>query len=147
MNDNRLTSRLLTYWKNIKKNDDLPDFRKNNPALIVDLWEQCFVLSVIPPHFSSYKYEYIGEKIRKIQVRDSMGMTFDLKSAQFPNSILVPRLNTVNSLLELKKPQEYSGQMPSHNGKMVRYRTIMLPFGNDKLGISHIVIGVSYLEL
>lgn len=146
MNDNRLTERLTKYWSRIKKDEVMPDFRKNNPAVIEDLWEQCFVLSVVPPNCSSYKYEYLGEKIKKIYTDDLIGLTFDLKGRQFPNSVLVPRLRTINSLLELKSPQEDTGKMPISSGKIIKYRTITLPFGNKKAGITHIVVGVSYRE-
>ncbi len=146
MNDNRLTARLIDYWKRIKKDDVIPDFKKNNPALIEDLWEQCFVLSIIPPNCAAYKYEFLGKEIKRIYARDLLGMTFDLKNGQFPNSVIVPRLKVMNSLFDLKSPQEDSGQMPIVGGKIVKYRTIMLPFGNEKSGITHIVIGVSYRE-
>ncbi len=146
MNDNRLTVRLMDYWKRLKKDDVIPDFKKNNPAMIEDLWEQCFVLSVVPPNCSGYKYEYIGKEIKKIYLKDLLGMTFDLKNGQFPNSVIVPKLQVMNTLIDIKTPQEDSGQMPIAGGKIIKYRTIMLPFGNEKSGITHVVVGVSCRE-
>lgn len=146
MNDNRLVDRLVNYWKRIKKDAILPDYKKNNPASIEDLWQQCFVLSIIPPNCAGYKYEYLGEKIIKIYGADLLGRTMNMSNKQFPDSILVPRLKAINSLLDLKEPQEDVGQMPSPAGKLIKYRTILLPFGNEKAGLTHIVAGVSYRE-
>ncbi|MEQ1790360.1 MAG: PAS domain-containing protein [Rickettsiales bacterium] len=146
MLDKRLTVRLEKYWQHIKKDEEIPDFRRNNPAMIEDMWEQCFVLSVIPPMGKAYKYEYLGVKIRKMYGGDLTGMSVDLKSKQFPNSAIVPRLQTISSLLDMKTPQECSGEMPTIDGKFIKYRTILLPFGNEKSGITHVVAGVSYRE-
>ncbi len=146
MNDNRLVNRLVDYWKRVKKDDLLPDFKKNNPASIEDIWQQCFVLSIIQPNFTGYKYEYMGDKIIKIYGKDLMGRTMSLSNRQFPDSIISPRLKSINSLSDLKEPQEDMGQMPAPGGKFIKYRTILLPFGNEKAGLTHIVAGVSYRE-
>ncbi len=146
MNDNRLINRLIEYWKRLKKDDILPDFKKNNPAAIEDIWEQCFVLSTIPSNFIAYKYEYLGKKITHLYGKDVVGKSINMKDKQFPNSIIVPRLQAINSLSDLKEPQEDVGQMPLSSGKIIKYRTILLPFGNEKDGLTHIVAGVSYRE-
>jgi hypothetical protein len=145
MNDNRLIVRMLDYWKRIKKDEILPDFRKNNPTMIEDLWQQCFVLSLVPGHLTTFKYEYMGDKIKSAYIDNIINMTFDLKSKQFPSSIIAPKLQNVLKVMEMKSPHEDQGQMPGPNGKFLKYRTILLPFG-DKNGLTHIVVGVSFRE-
>jgi hypothetical protein len=75
-----------------------------------------------------------------------MGRTVNMSNKQFPDSIIVPRLQAINSLFDLKEPQEDTGQMPMSTGKFIKYRTILLPFGSAKAGLTHIVAGVSYRE-
>lgn len=145
MNDNRLIVRLSDYWNRIKKDDLIPDFRKNNPASIEDLWEQCFVLSIVPPDLFCFKYEYLGEKIQKIYGSDLTGTIVNIKNKQFPNSVIVPKLQSINILSDMK-PSEDSGQMPHDSGKIIKYRTVLLPFGNESKGLTHIVVGVSFRE-
>jgi len=146
MLEQRLVVRLLGYWERVKKEDIMPDFRRNNPAMIEDLWGQCFVISVVPPSCKAYKYEYLGDKIRVLCTGDITGKTFDAQNKYSGNSLVTPKMEAIIALMELKKPQEDSGQMPSKNGKFVKYRTILLPFGNENMGITHIVGGVSYRE-
>lgn len=146
MHDNRLTTRLIDYWNRLKKDDVIPDFKRNNPAMIEDLWDQCFVLYIIPPDCSAYRYEYLGEKIKEMYGRDITGTFVDLKNRQFLNAVIIPRLQVMKSLLDMKTPQEDSGQLPTKTRQFVKYRIIMLPFGSEQSGVTHIVVGVSYRE-
>lgn len=146
MHDNRLTTRLIDYWNRIRKNDEIPDFKRNNPTSIADLWERCFVLYIIPPNYSAYRYEYIGEKIQEIYGRDITGTFVDAKNRMSINDVIIPRLQTVKTLIEIKTPQEDSGQLPTRNGKFIKYRIVLLPFGNSEGVVTHILIGVSYSE-
>lgn len=145
MNDNRLIVRMLDYWNRIRKEELLPDFRKNNPAMIEDLWQQCFVLSVVPGHLTTFKYEYMGDRVKNMYMDNITNMTFDLKSKQFPSSIIAPKLQNVLKVMEMKSPHDDQGQMPGHNGKFIKYRMILLPFGNEK-SLTHIIVGVSFRE-
>ena len=146
MSDKRLVIRLVDYWNRIKKDDEIPDFRKNNPTAIEDIWEQCLVLSVVPNNKLTYKYDYLGDKIKKIYGNDLTGVVINLNGKQFPDSIVAPRLKSIHSLSDIKFPQEDTGQMPTDKGKFVKYRTVILPFGNKKAGLTHVVVGVSYRE-
>ncbi|MEQ1705954.1 MAG: PAS domain-containing protein [Rickettsiales bacterium] len=146
MNDNRLTARLTSYWENLKKDDIVPDFKKNNPARIADLWEQCFVLSLLPNNFNYYKYEYIGDKIKKLYGEDVTGTMVNIGNSKFPNSVIMPKLQAIKSLSDMKSPTEDSGQMVQNSGKIIKYRSVLLPFGNEKSGLTHIIAGISHRE-
>ena len=141
MFDQRLTTRLLDYWGRLKKDDVVPDFKKNNPAMVEDLWSQCFVVSIIPQQSLMYKYEYVGDRVKEAYGRDPSGQTVDLKIKQFPNSVVAGALGTV---MESKAPQHSEGQAATTTGKMIKYRAILLPFGNEATGLTHVVVGLSY---
>ncbi|MEQ1789315.1 MAG: PAS domain-containing protein [Rickettsiales bacterium] len=146
MNENRLTTRLTEYWNDLKQDDVIPDFEQNNPALIGDLWDQCFVLYIIPPNYSAYRYEYLGAQIKEMYGRDLTGTFVDLKNRQFLDAVIIPRLQVIRSVLNLKTPQEDSGQLPTKNKKFIKYRIVLLPFGSESAGTTHIVVGVSFRE-
>lgn len=141
MFEQRLTVRLMDYWERLKKDDTMPDFKKNNPGMISDLWDQCFVVSIVPQQGTFYKYEYVGKKVREAYGRDPTGQTVDLKIKHFPNMIVASKLPAV---MEIEAPQESEGQAPTANGKFLKYRAILLPFGNEKEGLTHILVGLSY---
>lgn len=146
MYENRLIVRLNDYWNRLKKDDVLPDFKKNNPAMIEDLWQQCFVLSIVPTKFPVYKYEFLGDKVKAVYGRDITGTVVDLNSKQFPNSIISPKLKKIVELAEINQPLEEQGQTPSKGSKFIKYRMILLPFGNEGAGLTHIVAGLSFRE-
>lgn len=147
MMENRLVVRLKNYWERIKKDSPMPDFKKNNPAMIEDLWSQCFVLAVLPPVGSNYKYDFLGDKVKDVYRRDLTGSTVDLQGSQFPNSIVSKHLKEVGeSAFSLNQPLEDEGQTPSVGGKFIKYRIVMLPFGGDKQGVTHILVGLSFRE-
>lgn len=146
MLENRLVVRLMGYWERLRKDDVLPDFKKNNPAIIEDLWQQCFVLHILPARTGAYKYEYLGDKIKTLYGHDYTGMTFDFHNRQFPNSIISTGLQNMIFAEKHDAPREENGQVPGNAGKIIKYRTILLPFGSEKAGLTHIVCGVSYRE-
>jgi len=146
MLEQRLVVRLLGYWERVKKEDSMPDFRRNNPAMIEDLWGQCFILSVVSKSDNAYKYEHLGDQLYALCTSDIKGKTFNAKNKGAGNSLVTPKMENINAIMEQKTPQEDSGQMPSKNGKLLKYRTILLPFGNESAGITHILGGVSYRE-
>lgn len=146
MSENRLVTRLLNYWQRLKNDEPMPDFRKNNPSMIEDLWGQCFVVAVTAPNSTAYKYVYLGDKIRKIYGGDMDGVIVDIHDRKFPNSVIAPLLKQIKSDSDISDAREYSGNVLSPDGKLIKYRTILLPFGNKKLGLTHIVCGFSYRE-
>lgn len=146
MLEQRLVVRLLGYWERIKKEDAMPDFKRNNPAMIEDLWGQCFIISVISIADNAYKYDYLGDKLYALCSNDIKGKTFNARNKGAGNSLVTPRMENITALMELKTPQEDNGQMPTTSGKLIKYRTILLPFGNETAGITHMLGGVSYRE-
>jgi hypothetical protein len=145
MSENRLVVRMMGYWERIRKDEHLPDFRKNNPAMIEDLWQQCFVLSSAVPKSTIYKYEFIGEKVKDIYKQDLTGQVFDLQGKDFPNLVISPRLREIGGL-DIPTPQEISGQVSGSGGKIIKYRIILLPFGNQKNVLTHVIAGVSFIK-
>lgn len=143
--EKRLVIRLMGYWERLRNGDPLPDFKKNNPAMIEDLWTQCFVLSIAPPRGAVYKYEYLGDKVKDVYGGDISGRSFELQNRQFPNSIIARRLQEMVKT-GTKTPQEDSGHTPSADGKLIKYRIVLLPFGNEKSGLTHIIVGISFRE-
>lgn len=141
MFEQRLTARLMDYWLRLKKDDVMPDYKKNNPAAIEDLWPQCFVVSIRPQQGTFYKYEYVGAKVKEAYGRDLLGQTVDFKVPQFPNSVIAEKLPAV---MEIETPQHSEGQSAISGGKMLKYRAILLPFGNEHDGLTHVLVGLSY---
>jgi len=143
--EQRLVVRLMGYWERIRKDKPIPDFNKNNPESISDLWQQCFVLSVVAGGEHVYKYEFMGDGLVNLYGKESVGKVFSLRDREFPNNVLATGLKEMFADGVAPAPKEKDGQAVGKAGKIVKYRLILLPFGKDNK-VTHIVCGVSYRE-
>ena len=67
MNEHRLTDRLTTYWDNLRKDADLPDFGHFNASAVDDIWQQCILFTVQPPVIGktpSLNFYKVGDKLK-----------------------------------------------------------------------------------
>jgi len=141
MQEQRLSHRVLKYWETVRKNHEMPEMQRLNTAAIEDVWPYCFLLSVdTHGKVPIYHYEYMGDPIAKIYGRDLTGMIVDQTTKQFPGKVIHHKFN---DLLSSHKPVHDEGHFVSETGKLIKYRACILPFGNDKKGVTHIVVGLS----
>mgnify|MGYP002786137991 CR=1 FL=1 len=140
MQEQRLTFRLQNYWEQIRKENEFPDIRQFNASIVEDIWPFCFQVSIgkkTPPTFT---YDYMGEKLADVYGRNLTGLTVDPRMAHFPGSILSGGLTNV---IHRRIPMQDNGHLINYDGKMVRYRACLLPFGNERDGLTHIIAGLS----
>jgi PAS domain len=145
MNEHRLTDRLTSYWDNLRKDKEIPDFSQFNSSAIDDLWQQCILFTVSPttegrsPSLNFYK---IGDKLRTIYGQNAEGKTFNPAQRQFQGAAVVRKIDTV---LANPIPLVDIGQFIGDNSKMVKYRSCLLPFGRDGV-VTHVIAGISWRE-
>lgn len=140
MQEQRITHRLKSYWDLIKKDERYPDIHRFNVGAVEDVWPSCFRVSVSPGTPPGFTYEYMGEELAMMYGHDLTGLTVDKRMAHFPGSVLHERLD--NIMLK-KEPMQDSGHLINYDGKMIRYRACLLPFGNERDGITHIICGLT----
>jgi hypothetical protein len=145
MQEHRLTDRLTTYWNNLRKDKDIPDFAQFNSSAIDDLWQQCILFTVIPttegraPHLNFYR---IGDKLKPIYGHETVGKAFNPAQRHFQGAAVVRKIDEV---LANPTPVVDIGQFIGENSKMVKYRSCLLPFGRDSL-VTHVIAGLSWRE-
>ena len=146
MEDPRITIRLLQYWQMIRKNELFPSIEQFNSAVIGDLWQQCFLVSV-DTHAAQnqkFKYEYMGPFIIAAYGKDLTGVTINSEaSKKFPGKMALKKMDEVVSEY---RPMEDSGYFVNEAGKLIKYRACFLPFGTKQGGLTHIMSGFSYRE-
>lgn len=140
MIEQRLNRRLMKYWNLVRKARPLPEIQQFNPAAIEDVWPFCFRVSVDRRHRLSFKYEYMGEPIAKIYGQDLTDMTVDCRMKHFPGAVIHQKLADV---VEKGAPLIDEGHFMAQQGYLIKYRACILPFGNTKKGMTHIVVGLS----
>ena len=147
MDDKRLTMRLMNYWKRLGK-DELPDFAKLNTAAIDDLWQSCMVVVPLPRSSNTrtqttLKLHHMGRKLSEVMGNAAVGSYVMARARQFSGDKILERMD---ELIATARPIEESGQFISDKHKVVKYRSCMLPFGNAKDGVTHVVVGLSWRE-
>ncbi|MGE3714041.1 MAG: hypothetical protein AB7F82_05880 [Alphaproteobacteria bacterium] len=141
MQEQRLTVRLRSYWDMVRKDQPYPDIHRFNTSAIEDIWPFCFRVSINHTRPPTFTYEYMGEELVKLYGHDLTGLTVSPKMAHFPGSMLHQRLE---NLLQLGgQPMQDNGHLINFDGKLIRYRACLLPLGNERNGITHIICGLS----
>ncbi len=138
--EKRITLRLMGYWDSLHKDNLLPDIKKFNPHSIEEIWPYCFRVSLQPGKAKAYKYDYMGPPLARLYGQDMTNLTVDTRMSNFPGSVLHGRLDEVT---ETKSPAKDENHMLTAEGKMVKYRACLIPFGNEKKGVTHIVAGLT----
>ena len=143
MHDKRLTTRLISYWDQIRKQRVMPEIVMLNPASIEEMWKQCFLLAVLPSNQDTrqYNYEYMAPQIIEAYGRNLTGQIVNIKARTFPGSKVISK---VDELILKPAPVIEEGQFVSENNKIVKFRSCLLPFGKESGEVTHIVGGVSW---
>ncbi len=145
MLEKRLDDRLTKYWELLKKDETLPAFGKFNTAAIDDIWDSCVLFSVSKGGSSdnkNYTFHRMGDKVRKLYNEDLTGSSLKPKQKATKGATIVKRIDEVVTQLI---PIYDSGQFVSDNQKIVKFRSCLLPFGNDN-DVTHVVAGLSWRE-
>ncbi len=145
MHDQRLIERLTHYWNSMCRGKDMPRFAQFNSSAIADIWQQCLLFSVQPG--SSERsvgliFQMIGDQLQGIYGQEMLGAAFSHKHRHFQGAAVVGRAGEV---LASPAPLIDIGQFACNSGKMIKFRSCLLPFGQQGV-VTHIVAGLSWRE-
>ncbi len=82
----------------------------------------------------------MGEPVAEMYGRDLTGTVVDQTTKQFPGKVLHYKFDQV---LDCKSPLSDDGHFINEAGKLIKYRASILPLGNKKKGVTHIIVGIS----
>ena len=120
----------------------MPDMAMFNSAPIEDLWQKCMKIEVQPGQDGkTYTYRYMGADIIKMFGRDYTNTDINRKIYnKYPFGVLV---KTMDQALETSTLVIDENQLVNEMGKVIKYRSCVLPFGNETKGITHFIVGIS----
>jgi hypothetical protein len=168
MQEKRLTHRLTEYWNQMREEASLPSWEYFDPASFGDMWQQCCGWKVDAENSSTivYTYEYAGDSVTKIVGGSLKGkkvaspqLKLDEKAARkaranmppggiflshfhnFPPARILEKIDRT-----VKKPAIVieEGRVVNGDGKNVRFRSCLLPFGTHDGKVTHMVLGLSW---
>ena len=143
MNEKRLSSRIIAYWDKLKgESENIPEMSKFRPAMVEEVWDKCIKVKVeIKDGVPRFKFEHIGAEVekaigKKAKSQDGMGI------ASVPGGRILSRVSLL--LSQLAMPIQDQGEFLNEKSQMVKYRSCILPFGNKKGEITHVIVALSW---
>lgn len=140
-NEKRLTSRLITYWSLVKKDNPMPLIEHFNAGALDDVWQQCMMLSVDTRKGAIFKCEYMGDLLIDIYGIDMKGEVLESRNVSFPG---LKMYKILEEMVGKDVPHEDGGFFLNNKGDMVKYRACFLPFGSETRGLTNVIIGMSF---
>lgn len=141
MNDQRLVNRLENYWNLIRRGKPMPEIAMFNSAPIEDLWHKCMKIEIQPTQDgTSFTYRYLGSSITTMFGRDITNTTVNMKMTKYPLGVIV---RAMDNCMIMKTFVIDENQFVNEKGKIVKYRSCVMPFGNETKGITHLIMGIS----
>lgn len=144
MYEQRLTSRLISYWEKLKGTAEMPLYAQLNPGALDDIWDNCMVLKIepSPAEKKNYVYTHCGSKIIEAIGQDITGQRMSANMKFFPGAKIIKRIDEVSNL-STPTPLLDDGQFVNEKSKVIKYRACLLVFGAEK-HVTHVIVGVSW---
>lgn len=144
MIEKRLTDRLTKYWELLRQDNSMPVFNKFNTAAIDDVWGHCILFAVNKSNDNEKTYTFyrMGDKVKQLYKEDLTGNSLKAKQKVIKGAAIIKRIDEV---VRNRNPIEDAGQFVNQDNKVVKFRSCLLPFGNDN-EVTHIVAGLSWRE-
>jgi len=172
MQDKRLTHRLTDYWNQLRGDGHLPNWKDFDSKEFGDIWEQCCGWKVEADQVSSivYTYEYVGKSIAQVAGKDMTGQQYvssqlvaeagkpapkravaevkagELVAKHFNNFPAARILQKIDRIVKRPAIVIEEGRADGNDGKSVRFRSCLLPFGTEDGKVTHMVLGLSWKQ-
>lgn len=140
--ERRLVLRLLSYWREIAGERDMPRPSSVDGSKIVDMWGHCFTLELRGP--TEPVFGYIGEHHIAKLPGNLVGQGV---SSAGSDTLLGQAASYHRQVLARGIPITLGGQFVNPEGRTVLYRSILLPLGEDGGRITALLGGANCREL
>ncbi len=123
----------------------MPDFGHFNASAIADVWQHCVLFTVAPSYDERpfiLNFYQVGDKVRGVYGNDMIGRSFNTSQRHFQGAAIIRRMEEV---IVNPAPLTDVGQFVNETGKVVKYRSCLLPFGREGK-VTHVIVGISWRE-
>lgn len=136
--ERRLVLRLLSYWRDVCGERDMPSPGDIDGAAIPDMWDYCFVIAVDGD--AKGRFESVGDWHAEFHGGPASGIGV----AEVGESTLLGRsTNYLEEVVTRKIPVTYGGEFLNNVGDEILYRSILLPLSEDGTKVSAILGGAN----
>jgi hypothetical protein len=139
--EKRITVKLRKYWDFLREERAFPEEKEIMPQNISDAWQNCFVIKASNSCKSEdFEYKYFGADLKEIYKMDLTGK----KAISIPIPEAAHFIEKYEQVLAFKRPVIDEGEITISKDEVIKYRQILLPFGEGGVNITAILGGMSY---
>ncbi len=132
----RCHDELLTYWQKLAAGRNFPSESEIEPDDIAHIWDYCFLISLDDVvKRIGYRYSYMGSALVGAfgDNPNSPDMALRLLS-----TTKVPNIKKIEEVVKEKHPVIDEGEFVNTHHMKVRYRTCIVPLGNEDGQVTHL---------
>ncbi len=140
--ERRISGRLTKYWTKLCDGRMFPSESEVKPVLISDMWDYCFVVKADNScKREDYKYKYFGQNIAKayqgeLRATKNIPTLINLDPGHLEEEY--------EKVLAWKRPVISNGENTIGMNRVIRFRQVLLPLGDDGININAILGCMSY---
>lgn len=142
----RINEKLLNYWQKLCADKPFPLEGDINPEEIEAIWDSCYVVRIEPGESEpSFRYVYLGQSLVEAYGGTESSREICEKLAYPVNNHLIVRFKQV---IESRSPLIEESEFANSQGLLIKFRTCMLPLGNqDYEEVAYIIGGMKWKAL
>jgi len=138
--ERRMVYRLLSYWRTLSVDDEIPLLDSVDPEAIPDIWECSFVLDV-SGHQHDPVIRFLGPKIG---VHSDMTLVGTAISNVPKRTLLSMAVSYVPEVLRKEIPICRGGEFVRVDGSRLLYRSIVLPMSTNGRSVNFLLGCANY---
>lgn len=135
---NRINEKIHDYWNKLRGEKSYPSENDINPEDIEDIWESCFLIKISNEEAitNGYRYTYLGKNLIEAFGDD---LTNQDISSQLINPKSPPIAKHFNDIINNKLPIVDEDEFTNKSGMVIKYRSCMLPLGENEQSVNYII--------
>ena len=133
----RIYEVLQDYWDKVRKQRIYPTENDINPEEIKDIWDSCFLVSFSEDDVKNgYKYTYLGKDLIE-------AFGDDLTNKDISERLMLttrpPLVESFEEVIRTGKPLRENSEFTNSLNMVIKYRSCLLPLGNDPEKVDYIL--------
>jgi hypothetical protein len=134
----RINERLLAYWEGLRTGQFYPREKDIDFHDIEPIWASCFLVKRDETLATRFAYIYLGSDLIAAY-GDDLNQREICERLVFPSNMSL--LHKFDEVVTTGAPVEQEGEFTNTKGLHIRYRSMMLPLGNDDNTDVQFIIG------
>lgn len=130
--ERRLVGRMLSYWHELRGEQDMPRLRDVNPERVGDDWRWSYIIETCEAG-DCPQFKYLGAGLSKYAGIFLSGRT------NWTMTLLDCATAKLNEVLQTKAPVLIEDEVKRFDGGRLMFRAVLLPMSDDGQEIDHVI--------